>query len=137
MHSEPATQYMMYVGGSKWVCAECGNDPESHKCTHYLNRVSSKLNYLRLMCDYLDEKYLEYHVTQIPQYDDGTPRRRKKKKHKGRQFIFKRITARMLREVVVPGLTDIAKPLRMKVKLGQYVPNNNALLRMVKVRVFL
>lgn len=118
------------------TCSICGS--EWGECEHscIIDAKYLEPTYLTLMQEYLDDKFMEYHVTTLPSYDDGRPKRRKTKKRKGVQLIFKRVTSRMLREVVLPSLEDIAKRHKLKVKPSKYLPKSNALLRMVKVRVY-
>lgn len=86
---------------------------------------------------YLDDKFVDYEYKRLPEYDDGVPRRGRKKKKKGFQLLLLQITTPILRQVVLPALQDLAERHNKKVKLAHYIPKKKKfLLEMVKVQVY-
>ncbi len=87
--------------------------------------------------EYLDDKFITYHLLPTPQYDDGKPRRGRKKEGKYQMTLaLMKISSRMVREVILPGLKDIARKHKCRVRLSGYIPKRKAMLSRVKVLVY-
>jgi hypothetical protein len=146
------------MGRSYYMCCMCG--APVGKCAHTagvkmhnqpLGRVTfqdisdvidykaieKRISYIYQIREYLDDKFLEYFVAKPHTYDNGCPNEKHMRKQQGRgaMFVIARLSSKMAREVVVPGMKDIAARHRKKVTVRGYLPKGRCMLRAFKVQV--